>query len=683
MAVDSNSLVYTNDLCVGCNKCINACSCMGACISSEPDEHGNSRIEVDGTRCISCGACFDACEHHAREFRDDTERFFEDLKKGEPISVLIAPAFLANYPKEYESVLGGLKACGVKRFISISFGADITTWAYIKYITENNYIGGISQPCPAVVGFIERYMPEIIPKLFPVQSPMMCGAIYAKKEMGVKEKLAFISPCIAKKMEIDDPNNKGYISYNVTFDHLMKYVKEHNIKGSPVTDEIEYGLGSIYPMPGGLKDNVYWLLGESTFIRQIEGEKRMYHWLRENKNRIIQKKTPFLFIDALNCESGCICGTATDPAISETDDALYNLLHIRERVKNTKRKDAWSKKSTPAQRLASLNKQFAKLNLSDYLRKYTDRSGTCPIKEPSHDQLEKIFLDMDKITDADRTINCSCCGYDTCKDMATAIYNGFNHKGNCVHYLKKKVEDERAAARALVEKERATLDEQRNALVTTIASVNEHFDTLRESIREMADGNTVNAEETGSISADVNNVSDFCNTLDESMNGILESLAELSGNNDRVVQIASQTNLLALNASIEAARAGEAGKGFAVVANQINQLAASSRETAEGSSENNTQMRTAIEKIVADTKNLVDIVAGVNEKTQNLAGSTQSISAATTVIMETVDQVSTELDHLAEQSGAQQKELEELEAFEEEMNNEAPGVTNETEKAAV
>ena len=661
MAGEFTSLVFTNDDCVGCNKCINACSAMGACISAEPKEDGTSRIDVDGTRCIACGACFDACEHNAREFNDDTERFFEDLRNGVPISVLIAPAFKANYPKEYESTLGALKACGVKRFISISFGADITTWAYIKYITENNYLGGISQPCPAVVGYIERYMPELIPQLFPVQSPMMCGAIYAKKEMNVKERLAFISPCIAKKMEIDDPNNKGYVSYNVTFDHLMKYVKEHNLKGAPITDEVEYGLGSIYPMPGGLKDNVYWLLGESVFIRQIEGEKRMYHFLKENRDRIMGKKTPFLFIDALNCESGCICGTATDPKLSETDDALYNLLHIRESVKNEKKKDAWSKKATPAQRLAALNKQFAKLNLNDYLRKYTDRSASCPIKQPTHEELNRIFLSMDKKTEADREINCSCCGYDTCKDMATAIHNGFNHKENCVHYLKHKVEEERAAANALVERERALLDEQRNALLETLSGVNEHFETLRQNIRDMANGNNSNAEESTGISQDVSNVEEFCSNLDQSMENIIASLAELTVNNDKVVKIATQTNLLALNASIEAARAGEAGKGFAVVASQINELAASSRETAEGSSENNKQIKSAIDAIVEETKDLLQIVAGVNTRTQNLAASSQQISASTSLILDTVEQVSTELNELASQSKTAMEAQEELE----------------------
>lgn len=331
MANDKLSLVYTNEKCIGCNKCISVCSCTGACISHEVN--GKNRIDVDPSRCVACGACFDVCEHGAREYRDDTEKFFEDLKKGEKISILIAPAFKANYPKEYKSVLGGLKKLGVNRMINVSFGADITTWAYINYIQKNNFLGGISQPCPAVVGYIERNIPELLPKLFPVQSPMMCSAIYARKEMGITDKLAFISPCIAKKMEIDDPVNKGYISYNVTFDHLMKYVRENKVQGTIQNDEIEYGLGSAYPMPGGLKENVYWFLGESVFVRQVEGEKHMYHYLEQNKERIANNKTPYLFIDALNCSSGCLYGTACEQSKAHDDTVLETLLQIKEDTK--------------------------------------------------------------------------------------------------------------------------------------------------------------------------------------------------------------------------------------------------------------------------------------------------------------------------------------------------------------
>ncbi len=438
----AKGLVYTNEKCVGCNKCIAVCSAMGACISTVADAKGHSRINVDPSRCVGCGACFDVCEHGAREYCDDTEAFFADLEAGKEISVLVAPSFRANYPDEYEKVLGGLKALGVKHIINVAFGADITTWGYIKYIRENGFKGGISQPCPAVVAYIEKYLPELLPKLFPVQSPLMCSAIFAKKELGITDSFAFISPCIAKKLEIDDPENSGLVEYNVTFRHLMKVVRERGIYGEPATDEIEYGLGSIYPMPGGLKDHVKWFLGDSAFIRQIEGEKQMYDYLRKQSSLLAGDDNPFLFVDALNCRDGCLCGTATEPDLAFTDKALFNLLKIREDLKKEDGDSSLSRSLLPEQRLEALNKQFENLNLSDYLRHYTDLSSKCAISIPSETELDNIFLTMDKDTPESRVINCGSCGYNTCKEMATAIYNGFNHRDNCVHYLKNAIEAE-------------------------------------------------------------------------------------------------------------------------------------------------------------------------------------------------------------------------------------------------
>lgn len=642
------SLVFTNDSCIGCNKCIRVCPCPGACVAVT-EEDGTERIQVDPAKCIGCGACMDACKHGAREFEDDTEQFFADLAKGEKISILLAPAFKANYPGDYERVLGGLKNLGVNRIISVSFGADITTWGYLNYVKKYNFTGGISQPCPAIVGYIEHYLPELLPKLFPVHSPMMCSAIYAKQEMGITDKLAFISPCVAKWSEIHDPDTEGYVSYNVTFDHLMKYVREHNISGAFASDEIEYGLGSIYPMPGGLKENVYWFLGDDVYIRQIEGEKHTYRYLEEHKEEIAKGMNKELFIDALNCGMGCIYGTGVEEEIARTDTALYNIHQIQENCKKNTKNSAWSRKLTPAQRLAKLNKQFSKLKLENYLRKYTDRSEECNYKLPSTEELNQIYDEMGKKTKEARCIDCECCGYESCEKMAFAIYNGFNKKENCIHFVKDIVEEEKKRALELADEikaEKDAVEKQQENIKTTVETVNDLFVSLYDSVDDMVNGNESNATECSAVSEEIGNVSEFCEKLTGRMQEIdmlLESMAE---NNQEVVSIAAQTNLLALNANIEAARAGEAGRGFAVVADEINKLAMNSKDTASRSTESQAKVKESIAEIIKDADELANVVNDTGNRIQNLAAATEEIAASSNVILSAANSVKSTLEQL-------------------------------------
>ena len=427
-----NGLIFTNKNCISCNKCVRVCTSPGASyVHTEEDSY---IVHINANRCISCGACFAMCEHDARDYRDDTEQFFSDLKKGVPITLLLAPSFLATYPDEYGSILGGLKELGVRRIVSVAFGADICTWAYLKYIRENHFYGGISTPCPVAVSYIEHCLPELIPHMIPIHSPMVCAAIYCREELGITDRFAFIGPCIGKKMETDSFSDSSPVHYNLTFLKLMKYVRTHNVFGPDIRDEIEYGLGSFYPAPGGLAENIRWFLGDDALIRVVSGKTYLYGWLNKNAKDLEEGNTPFLIIEALNCQEGCIEGTGNEIERFEEDRMLGSIQKIKNRSKRSTPDSPWNPRLFPEERYALLNKQFESLQLSHYMRHFADRSGESVMLLPSDDEAESIFNEMLKFTEESRSINCSACGYKSCRDMMTAIYNGFNTKYNCIHF---------------------------------------------------------------------------------------------------------------------------------------------------------------------------------------------------------------------------------------------------------
>ena len=155
-----NSTVYTiEEKCTGCNKCINGCPIMGANISVMTES--GSKTHIDGEQCIMCGRCLEACDHQARDYKDDTEGFLNALKAGRRISVIAAPAFKTNYPS-YKKYFGYLKSLGVHEIYDVSLGADITTWAYLKAIKEQGLNSVIAQPCPAIVNYIQKYLQFVI-----------------------------------------------------------------------------------------------------------------------------------------------------------------------------------------------------------------------------------------------------------------------------------------------------------------------------------------------------------------------------------------------------------------------------------------------------------------------------------------------------------------------------------------
>jgi len=428
-------LIYTNiEKCIGCNRCIDNCPTLTANVSVKGRDD-SCTVWVDGDECNLCGMCLDNCSHAVREYQDDCDEFFAELGKGVEFSVIVAPSFYINYPTEYKQIFGYLKNLGVKDFYSASFGADITVWGYLEHLTKSGAAAYVSQPCPSIVLHIEEHLPELIPKLMPVQSPMMCTAIYLKKYLGVKEKLAFIGPCISKKIEILSKRGRGLISHNVTYKSLIGRLRAQGITLGDypgIDSKLDSGRGRFLPSPGGLRENIEFYWGGQASVISVEGELEAYRYLNLYAKNAGKQSVPTpLLIDILSCSRGCVCGTGTEFRNADDFEVVHRAIELR-REKFLMPVD----NPSSAQRLAHLNERFKDLCLDDFKCEYEPHTCRGPLTV-SDAEVDKILeRELYRLEDNNKYFDCSACGYNSCRDMAKAIALGINHRDNCVYYVK-------------------------------------------------------------------------------------------------------------------------------------------------------------------------------------------------------------------------------------------------------
>jgi methyl-accepting chemotaxis protein/ferredoxin len=620
--VNKSPVTVLKEKCTGCNKCIRTCPILGANVTTT--ENGVSKVYIDEERCIGCGECVKVCEHGARDFNDSTQDFFKDLKKGKKITVIAAPSIIVNI-KNYKKFFGYLKFLGVSIIYDVSFGADITTWGYLKAMKENNIPSLISQPCPIVVNYIEKYRPELIEYLAPIHSPMMCTAVYLKKYKHICEDIAFLSPCIGKLIEINDKNTDGYVKYNVTYKKILDYLRDNNVNLNNY-DEVEFdnvpaSLGVVYSLPGGLKANVK-ARTEELHVLQVEGHKEAIEYLNKYSDRVKANKLLPGLLDILNCKNGCNIGTASLDNLTEYD--------IQYRFHDMKVEKLREKTGLFKKKIKSIDEYFDKnLNLNDFVRKYTAQKVK-KIIEPTQKDYDNIFNEMMKTTTLGKEFNCSACGYSTCKEMVKMIFNGINSKENCIYYVKKKInmeyselEEKNEEVKESINKITVLAEERQRKSDEIIKFAN----TLLTAINEVSKGNEESASAIQDIVEELKSIMDISSQLKENIHQINEKLDKFTDSSDSIVAISEQTNLLSLNAAIEAARANEHGKGFAVVADEVKKLAEQSKTTAQSTKNEENEMMQSILKVIEVSDLLQSKMDNINNDILTISETIKEISA--------------------------------------------------------
>ncbi len=418
--VHNKNFIYTEeDHCLGCNKCIFMCPTNANKALWKNEE--NKVLIKDGF-CISCSECISICDHDARDYDDDTEQFFDDLFNGNPITLIVAPAAKSNF-SQLHNLFGFFKERNVKNIFDVSYGADICIWAYLKTIHDKKITTAIAQPCPVIVSYIEKFHPNLINNLMPIHSPVICTSIYLKKYENMTDKVAFLSPCIGKKRESIDENTTGFIDYNVTFSNLLKYIEKNNINLNEYTPSnynvLSGAWGSLFSRPGGLSENIKAYVGDSMWVKQVEGIRNVIEYLTQYEKDIASGNPVPQIIDALNCQHGCNLGTGTNKKVT-----FNNIDYLTNNIKSSVSFDNAKK----------LIEEFdERFDINDFARKYTDKSDF--YSEDKNIDIEKAFDSLGKITEDDKNINCFSCGYGSCYDLANAIAKGENHINNCRQYI--------------------------------------------------------------------------------------------------------------------------------------------------------------------------------------------------------------------------------------------------------
>ncbi len=606
--------------CIGCNACIRTCPIPNA------NRYDGKVVNVNNKECIMCGECIKNCKHGARYYDDDLEAMLTQMKTKK-ISLIVAPAIKTAMDGKWRHVLKWLKDNGIHEVYDGSFGADICTYMHIKYLEQNPGAKIISQPCAAIVNYAEKHKPELLPKLSPVHSPLMCCAVYIRKYLNNNDVLAALTPCTAKGEEF---KNTGIVSFNVTFKRLSEYIKKNNVALPTGRSEFEFSAtrgfdGAFYPIPGGLKECLR-AYDPNLLVTTSEGVHKVY------EDFDVYLTTPYINLptvyDVLSCEFGCNSGAGAKEG--------FNTFSAYDIMTSAKK---WADNRAKSERFH--RKIFKTLRLEDFLRKYTNRFISV---NPTEEQIDEVFKRMEKFTDEDRHIDCHACGFKSCRHMALTIFTGNNTPSNCVVYekkqmakMKKEIESKHADLLISVDEIHKKLEE----LGQTITPINE----------EMADNarmNTVIKEDMEGLSDDVSNILTSANNIGESVTQISISIDEYNKILDKIKTISDQTNILAINATIEAARAGEHGKGFAVVAGEVRGLAVQSAETLKEAEEHTNAILANVDGIMTASGEITREVSKTQIGVSRTNEAVDALENNSHLIKQSMDNVTDVINRLAE-----------------------------------
>ncbi len=399
-------LDFKNARCKDCYKCLRECPVKAIQVI----DHQAKIIE---SRCILCGHCTTVCPQNAKSVHTERGEVETLLKSGKVIAS-VAPSFVSSFELQDFSIMKtALEKLGFFDAEETSVGAREITYQYKKLLESGKYKNFITSCCPAVNSMIELYYPQALSYLAPVDSPMIAHAKMLKKRYP-DAKIVFIGPCIAKKKEAKE---SGVVDGVLTFEDLITMFNDNgivleNIAKIPQKENGGVNRAKFYPISRGVIKSFNGYVDGYEFVA-VDGVKQCAEVLKNIES------LSGMFIEMNSCESACVNGPCSLGLKAGSIKANADIRQYAQRDINL---------HTSCEFVPS-DIDFTHL----HVRKKTEDFI------PTERQISEILEKTGK-TKPEDMLNCGACGYETCREKAWAVANGFANIEMCIPFMRERAE---------------------------------------------------------------------------------------------------------------------------------------------------------------------------------------------------------------------------------------------------
>ena len=333
VSIDSGRSHIDGTKCKNCGMCISACPynaivrlivpCEQACPVGAISKGENGTATINHETCVSCGKCVAACPFGAVNEKSNIIDVLKSIKSGQKVIAMLAPAIVGQFPGTVYQLRTAMIKAGFFDVYEVAQGADITTRNEAKEFGLRMQEGNpfmTTSCCAGYNSLVKKHLQEIKPFVSETKTPLFYTAKIIKEKFP-DSMTVFISPCVAKRVEVHE---NPAINYVLNADELGaifigKGIEILEMEESAFNTESSKQ-GRNYSTTGGVAGAVMCLSPDNIKPQPyiVNGlDKDSIKQLRQfAKNKNCPDGN---LIEVMFCEGGCIGGNSTisDPKIAK------------------------------------------------------------------------------------------------------------------------------------------------------------------------------------------------------------------------------------------------------------------------------------------------------------------------------------------------------------------------------